>query len=156
MSFSTTSFRAEIPKQNYVLYNKGSYTSRIIEQYFREEEMVLNTVIELGSMDAIKELVKLGLGVSIVAPWIAAKELQEKSVAAHRNKVSDVIIPHGNARDIEELPEEVRATVRFHPVKTMDEVLALALRVPAQASASSGMRKTPSFTPGIDVSWWFR
>ena len=53
--------------------------------------------------------------------------LKEKSVAAHRNKVSDVIIPHGNARDIEELPEEVRASVRFHPVKTMDEVLALAL-----------------------------
>ena len=64
--------------------------------------------------------------------------LKEKSVAAHRNKVSDVIIPHGNARDIEELPEEVRASVRFHPVKTMDEVLALALRPQAQPSASSG------------------
>ena len=64
--------------------------------------------------------------------------LKEKSVAAHRNKVSDVIIPHGNARDIEELPEEVRATVRFHPVKTMDEVLALALRPLAQPSTSSG------------------
>jgi ATP-dependent Lon protease len=64
--------------------------------------------------------------------------LKEKSVAAHRNKVSDVIIPHGNARDIEELPEEVRATVRFHPVKTMDEVLALALRPLVQPSTSSG------------------
>ena len=64
--------------------------------------------------------------------------LKEKSVAAHRNKVSDVIIPHGNARDIEELPEEVRASVRFHPVKTMDEVLALALRPQAQPSTSSG------------------
>jgi len=74
--------RSEIPKQNYVLYNKGSYTFRLIEQYFREEQMVLNTVIELGSMDAIKELVKLGLGVSIIAPWIAARELQEKSVVA--------------------------------------------------------------------------
>ena len=42
--------------------------------------MVLNTVIELGSMDAIKELVKLGLGVSIIAPWIAARELHEKSL----------------------------------------------------------------------------
>ncbi|HEY5022600.1 MAG TPA: endopeptidase La, partial [Gemmatimonadaceae bacterium] len=64
--------------------------------------------------------------------------LKEKSVAAHRNKVSDVIIPHGNARDVEELPEEVRASVRFHPVKTMDEVLALALRPHAQPSTSSG------------------
>jgi ATP-dependent Lon protease len=66
--------------------------------------------------------------------------LKEKSVAAHRNKVSDVIIPHGNARDVEELPEEVRASVRFHPVKTMDEVLALALRTQIQpsGSASSG------------------
>ena len=64
--------------------------------------------------------------------------LKEKSVAAHRNKVSDVIIPHGNARDIEELPEEVRASVRFHPVKTMDEVLALALRPHATATKSSG------------------
>ena len=63
--------------------------------------------------------------------------LKEKSVAAHRNKVSDVIIPHGNARDIEELPEEVRASVRFHPVKTMDEVLALALRTQVQPSGSA-------------------
>jgi ATP-dependent Lon protease len=54
--------------------------------------------------------------------------LKEKSVAAHRNKVSDVIIPHGNARDLDELPEEVRTGVRFHPVKTMDEVLAIAMR----------------------------
>jgi ATP-dependent Lon protease len=54
--------------------------------------------------------------------------LKEKSVAAHRNKISEVIIPFGNARDVDDLPEEVRASVRFHPVKTMDEVLTIALR----------------------------
>lgn len=68
--------REEIPRQNYVLYNKTSYTFRMVERYFREEEMVLNTVIELGSMEAIKELVKLGLGVSILAPWTARRELE--------------------------------------------------------------------------------
>jgi ATP-dependent Lon protease len=36
-------------------------------------------------------------------------------------------MPHENLRDLDELPEEVRAAVSFHPVKTMDEVLALAL-----------------------------
>ena len=72
--------REEIPKQNYVLYSKTSYTFQLVEDYFREEDMVLNTVIELGSMEAIKELVKLGLGISFVAPWIARKELAEKSL----------------------------------------------------------------------------
>src|SRR5687768_14900788 len=44
--------RAEIPKQNYILYQKNSYTLRMIEEYFRQEKMVLNTVMELGSMEA--------------------------------------------------------------------------------------------------------
>ncbi len=61
--------------------------------------------------------------------------LKEKAVAAHRNKVWDVIIPHGNLRDLDELPEEVLRSVRFHPVKTMDEVLAIALRRGAGVAA---------------------
>jgi ATP-dependent Lon protease len=58
---------------------------------------------------------------------LAIGGLKEKAVAAHRNAVRHVIIPHQNLRDVEELPEEVRSGVTFHPVKTMDEVLALAL-----------------------------
>ncbi|MCX6894870.1 MAG: LysR family transcriptional regulator [Verrucomicrobia bacterium] len=74
--------RAKIPQQNYILYNKKSVTFRLIEEYFRREDMALNTVIELGSMEATKELVKLDLGVSILAPWIARKELEEGSLVA--------------------------------------------------------------------------
>jgi DNA-binding transcriptional LysR family regulator len=72
--------RSEVPRQNYILYNKRSITFRLIEDYFRREEMVLNTVIEVGSMEATKELVKLGVGVSILAPWIAKKEIEEGSL----------------------------------------------------------------------------
>jgi DNA-binding transcriptional LysR family regulator len=74
--------RSEIPRQNYILYGKHSVTFRLVEDYFRREQMVLNTVIELGSMEATKELVKLGLGVSILAPWIAQKEIEEGSLVA--------------------------------------------------------------------------
>ena len=58
---------------------------------------------------------------------LAIGGLKEKAVAAHRNAVRHVLIPHQNLRDVEELPEEVRAGLNFHPVKTMDDVLALAL-----------------------------
>ena len=36
--------------------------------------------MELANVEAIKELVKLNLGVSILAPWIAQKELGDKSL----------------------------------------------------------------------------
>ncbi len=74
--------RAEIPRQNYIIYSKASCTFRLVEAYFREEDMVLNTVIELGNMEAIKELVKIGLGLGILARWVAQKELAEKSLVA--------------------------------------------------------------------------
>ena len=53
--------------------------------------------------------------------------LREKGVAAHRYRMKDVIMPHGNLKDLQELPEDVRNSVKWHPVKTMDEVLLLAL-----------------------------
>ncbi len=74
--------REEIPKQRYVLYNKSSYTYRLVEEYFRAEDMVLNSVMQLGSMEATKEMVKLGLGISILAPWIARKEIEAGSLVA--------------------------------------------------------------------------
>ncbi|HEX4681720.1 MAG TPA: endopeptidase La [Gemmatimonadaceae bacterium] len=58
---------------------------------------------------------------------LAIGGLKEKSVAAHRNTIRHIIIPHQNLRDVEELPAEVRAAVTFHAVKSMDEVLAIAL-----------------------------
>lgn len=59
-----------------VLYNKASYTYRLVTEYFREERVSIGHFIELGSMDAIKELVKIGVGVGVLAPWVARNELE--------------------------------------------------------------------------------
>ena len=53
--------------------------------------------------------------------------LKEKAVAAFRTGVRHVVIPAQNARDLPEVPEEVRNGLSFHPVRTMDEVLTVAL-----------------------------
>ena len=67
--------------------------------------------------------------------------LKEKAVAAHREGIHHVIIPAGNARELDEFPAEVLAAVVFHPVKTMDEVLKLGLRRPIQSAVP---RNTPA------------
>jgi len=74
--------RDEIPLQSYILYSKQSLTFRLIEAYFQQDNIVLNTVIELGSMEGIKEMVKLGLGISIAALWIAQREIAEGTLTS--------------------------------------------------------------------------
>jgi DNA-binding transcriptional LysR family regulator len=74
--------REEIPRQNYILYKRKSYTSAMIEKYFREDDIVLFSQLDMGNMEAIKGLVKLGLGVSILAPWTAREELKAGSLVS--------------------------------------------------------------------------
>jgi ATP-dependent Lon protease len=57
--------------------------------------------------------------------------LKEKVLGAHRAGIKIIIIPKGNEADIEDVPEEVRNTLAFHPVETLSEVLRIAL-VPAE------------------------
>jgi ATP-dependent Lon protease len=52
--------------------------------------------------------------------------LKEKILAAKRNKIKEIIIPQFNKRDLDELEDEVKKNVTFHPVGTIEEVLALA------------------------------
>ena len=53
--------------------------------------------------------------------------LKEKALAARRLGIKTVIIPQGNAREIEELPEVLKRDVHFVPVSNVDEVFALVL-----------------------------
>src|SRR3954454_3492961 len=53
--------------------------------------------------------------------------LKQKVLAAHAAGLTDVIIPERNRGDLEDVPEDVREAMTFHPVMTIGEVLELAL-----------------------------
>jgi ATP-dependent Lon protease len=53
--------------------------------------------------------------------------LKQKVLAAHAAGLTDVIIPERNRADLEDVPEDVRTAMSFHPVMTLGEVLELAL-----------------------------
>ena len=74
--------RESIGSETLILYNKASFTFRLMSDYFREEKIILSNFIELGSMEAIKELAKIGLGVGVLAPWIARTELEKGSLVS--------------------------------------------------------------------------
>lgn len=54
--------------------------------------------------------------------------LKEKSLAAYRLGVRNVIIPDKNEKDLEEIPSNIRKEMKFVPVSDLREVLSAALR----------------------------
>ena len=54
--------------------------------------------------------------------------VKEKVLAAHRAGIKEIILPKENERDLEDLTKEVRDSLQFHLVETLDQALKLTLR----------------------------
>ena len=72
--------REDLRRQPLILYRRTSLTGDVVEEYFRSADLVPSTIMEVGNIEAIKELLKLNLGVSVLAPWAADKELARGSL----------------------------------------------------------------------------
>jgi ATP-dependent Lon protease len=53
--------------------------------------------------------------------------LKQKVMAAQAAGLTEVILPERNEPDLDDLPPDVRKQMRFYPVRSIDEVLALSL-----------------------------
>ncbi len=53
--------------------------------------------------------------------------LKEKSLAAYRNGIVDIIMPDDNKKDLADVPNEIRENIRWHQVNDMTQVLEIAL-----------------------------
>ncbi len=128
--------RVEIPRQSLVVYGRRSLTWRILDAYFTEEGIVLNTVIEMGNFEALKELVKLNLGVGILSPWVAAAELRDGSLVAlplgRRKARRDWGFLHWRTRRLTLVEETFLGLCR-----TASENLFLSVPVPSVAVSES-------------------
>ena len=58
--------------------------------------------------------------------------LKEKSLAAHRSGISTVIIPKGNVKDLDDIPESVKESMEFVPVERVTQVLDVGALVRAE------------------------
>ena len=73
--------------------------------------------------------------------------LKQKALAAHAAGLTDVILPERNRGDLDEIPEEVREQMTFHPVMTVQEVLDRALEPARDVARSRRCRARPRGGP---------
>ena len=67
--------------------------------------------------------------------------LKEKLLAALRGGIKEVIIPEENERELVEIPDNVTKHLLIHPVKTIEDVLALALKRHPVKKAAAKVKK---------------
>jgi ATP-dependent Lon protease len=91
-------------------------------------------LVSLLSGRPVKHTVGMTGEVTLQGRVLPIGGLKQKVLAAHAAGLTEVILPERNRGDLDEVPEEVREQMQFHPVMSIDEVLGLALE-PAEAGA---------------------
>lgn len=84
-------------------------------------------LVSLVTGKRIKDRLAMTGELSLTGQVMPIGGLREKTVAAKRNKIRDIIIPKANEKDLEDIPEHVKKGITFHPVERMEQVLAFAL-----------------------------
>jgi ATP-dependent Lon protease len=85
------------------------------------------TLLSLAKNKRIKKGFAMTGELSLVGQVLPIGGLKEKTIAARRNKVRNIIIPAQNERDLEEIPDHVKKGITFHPVQSMKQVIELLL-----------------------------
>ncbi len=76
--------------------------------------------------------------------------LKEKLLAAHRGGITTVIIPYDNARDLKEIPDNIKNDLEICPVKWIDEVLEIALENPPKALSEEDYNQGSKVENGME------
>ena len=78
--------------------------------------------------------------------------LKEKLLAAHRGGIDTVIIPHENARDLTEIPRNIKQNLNIRPVRWIDEVLDIALTELPEVKVADPEAAEPVKTEGHELT----
>jgi len=75
-----SSVQTTLNEHQFIIYAKATETHRLIEDWLEQEGGRGKKPLVLGDMQAIKEMAKLGIGVGVVAPWVATREIADGSL----------------------------------------------------------------------------
>jgi ATP-dependent Lon protease len=98
---------------------------------------MVTALASLVSHTPVKSTVGMTGEVTLQGRVLPIGGVKQKVLAAHRAGLREVILPKRNEGDLDDVPEQVREEIAFHPVETIDEVLSFALERPADAQVTT-------------------
>ena len=83
-------------------------------------------ILSLLSKQPVKNTLAMTGEITLRGAVLPVGGIREKVTAAHRSGIREVILPHFNQKDLEEIPEKVVKDMKFHFVKDLSEVVKQA------------------------------
>jgi len=106
---------------------------------------IATALVSLVSGRKVKPRVGMTGEITLRGQVLPIGGVKEKVLAAHRNGLRTVILPKRNETDLDDVPEEIKKSMKFIFVETVDDVLASALEVDRKSKKSKTVKKsTPS------------
>jgi ATP-dependent Lon protease len=91
---------------------------------------IATAILSAARQQAIREDVAMTGEITLSGLVLPVGGIREKALAARRMNIRTFILPALNEPDLEEIPDELRRDLTFVPVRTLEEVLAVALPRP--------------------------
>ena len=74
----------DLVRQPFILYEPGSNTRRVIDQFFIREEIQPRIVMETENVEIIKAMVRSGIGITMISQQAVEREVREGQLACCR------------------------------------------------------------------------
>jgi ATP-dependent Lon protease len=98
---------------------------------------MVTAIASLFTRRAVKGTVGMTGEITLQGRVLPIGGVKQKVLAAHAAGLTEVILPERNAPDLDDVPGGVREQMTFHLVRSVDEVLRLALEPAATLSAAA-------------------
>jgi DNA-binding transcriptional LysR family regulator len=96
-----------IASQVFIFYDRDSETYRLAQQWFAGRKIRPRAPFQVGSMAAIKEMARLGVGIGFLSPWVALEELEAGSLVVRRLPAQRFCRAWGLYTDRNREPQEI-------------------------------------------------
>jgi ATP-dependent Lon protease len=97
---------------------------------------MVTAITSLLSRRPVKSTIGMTGEVTLQGRVLPIGGLKQKVLAAHAAGLTEVIVPERNEPDLDDVPSEVRDHMRFHIVRSVDQVLEIALE-PVEVAAAA-------------------